>query len=290
MSDMRYSFGLFFLMFLSAVSAVLMPPRMGDSLRKTSSLFIPVSLPVRVIAGSVDARLVKPDPTPSAEVLAGRTTKQLHDDITTLNYQVNQLISENNLLQEKLDLIGALDTKTPVKLVHVFAADLGAQQVLTMQVSAREALAPGTPAMYPPKNLAGKVEIVGLGAASVRLITDRASVVTGEFRRYQKDTGQVRLRKELKNVAGTGNGRMVIEHVKRDEAFPPGQPGANLAPGDWLVVNDKDFPAFVQGWKIGEIESFRDSKREKGSGFVDIIIRPEGDLMKLVEVMVPIKK
>lgn len=290
---MRFNGILLGLMALAAISALAMPPTTGDSFRKVGILFMPISSPVRQIAGSVDARMVKPIPTPSSEASAGRTAAQLRDDNETLKFQVSALTSENEHLTGlnesllvKLNSIGTLDSKLAVRLVPVIGGDLGTQQVLTLQLLSGD-VASNTPVMYPPKNFAGKLEVVGLGAARVRLISDKSSTITGIFRRYKEDMVLVNMPQPIKTMEGLGNGKMVIKSVKRDEAFPPNHPETSLAIGDWFVVKDKDLPDEVQGYKLGEIESITDSKQPQ---FVTIILRPASDLMKLREVMVQVKK
>ena len=290
---MRFNGILLGLMALAAISALAMPPTTGDSFRKVGILFMPISSPVRQIAGSVDARMVKPIPTPSSEASAGRTAAQLRDDNETLKFQVSALTSENEHLTGlnesllvKLNSIGTLNSKLAVRLVPVIGGDLGTQQVLTLQLLSGD-VASNTPVMYPPKNFAGKLEVVGLGAARVRLISDKSSTITGIFRRYKEDMVLVNMPQPIKTMEGLGNGKMVIKSVKRDEAFPPNHPETSLAIGDWFVVKDKDLPDEVQGYKLGEIESITDSKQPQ---FVTIILRPASDLMKLREVMVQVKK
>lgn len=284
---MRFNGILLGLMALAAISALAMPPTTGDSFRKVGILFMPVSSPVRQIAGSVDARMVKPAPLPSSELNTGRSAEQLRDDIQVMKYQVEFLTAENNLLHKKLDAIGVLDTKTPMKFVPVIGGDLGSQQVLTLQIPTGQGVASDMPVMYPPKNLAGKLEVVGLGVAHVRLISDKSSTVTGIFCRYQKDLGMIEMPQTSKTMHGLGNGKMVIRSIMSNEASPPGHPESKLAIGDWFVVKDKDLPDEVQGYKLGEIESIADSKQPQ---FVTIVLRPATDLMKLREVMVQIRK
>ena len=284
---MRFNAVLLSLMGLAAISALAMPPTMGDSFRKLGILFMPVSSPVRQIAGTVDARMVKPIPLPSTQTSAGRTAAQLRDDIETMKYQIQVLTAENLRIHEKLDSIGAIDITSAIKFVPVIGGDLGTQQVLTLQLRSGEGAVPNTPVMYPPKNFAGKLEVVGLGAARVRLISDKNSTVTGMFCRYQKDLGMIDMPQPFKTMEGLGNGKMVINKVKVDEASPPRHPESNLAVGDWFVVRDKDLPEEVQRYKLGEIESITPSKQPQ---FVTIILRPDTDLMKLREVMVLGKK
>jgi cell shape-determining protein MreC len=158
--------------------------------------------------------------------------------------------------------------------------------VLSIQLPAAVSAAPNMPVAY-PYGLVGRLEVVGLGAARVRLITDKGSRISGEFVRYHKDTGSFEHLPQLpKIVEGTGDGRMIIKSVKAEEASPPKHPEQALAVGDWVIVKDKDLTA-VQGLKLGEIEEIVDSRQAL---FKNIVLRPDQDLMKLREVMVMVRK
>ena len=80
---------------------------------------------------------------------------------------------------------------------------------------------------------------------------------------------------------------MMIRGLKIDEVQPPGHRESWLARGDWVVVSDKDLPSLVQNQKFGEIEAIKPGKK---SMFVDIVVRPDEDLMKLRDVMVMTKR
>ena len=284
---MRSNASLLIMMSLAGISALAMPLGMGDSFRRIGVLFLPVSLPVRMMAGTVDARMVKPQTSLSPETSAGRTIDQLRNDYETMKYQNTVLLSENELLRRQLADVRAMNFKMPVKFFHVIGGDLGKHQILTLLLSSSDGVAPNMPVMYQPKNLAGKIEILGMGSASVRLITDKDSRVTGVFGRHLKDVGFTLLPQEPKTLEGNGAGRMLIKSVKREEAESPGQPQFKLAVGDWFIVADNDLPPEVQGYKLGEIESIAEGKKPL---FVDIVLRPDTDLMKLKEVMVQVKK
>jgi cell shape-determining protein MreC len=277
-------------MSLAGVSALAMPLGMGDSLRHIGVLLMPVSLPVRMMAGTVDSKWVKPQTSLSPETSAGRTVDQLRNDYETMKYQNTVLLSENDLLRRQLADVRQMNIQMPVKFFHVIGGDLGKHQILTLMISSGDGVGPGMPVMYQSKNtksLAGKLEILGMGSANVRLITDKDSRVTGTFRRQLKDAGLSDLPQDPKTIEGNGAGRMLIKSVKREEALPTTNPASRLAVGDWFVVADNDLPPEVQGYKLGEIESIPDGKKPL---FVDIVLRPDTDLMKLKEVMVQVKK
>ena len=283
---MRFNAYLLLLLPLSAACSFL-PPGVGESFRKLSVLLLPVSYPVRLLAGNVDARLVPQALTPSAQKESTHSPAQALNENETLQYHLSLLLSENELLRRQLADVRSLNLKGQVKLVPVIGGDVGSRQVLTLQLSSGDGVAPNMPVTYGKGSFAGKVEVPGLGAANVILVTDPQSTVTGVFRRYQKDVGLVQLPQSPKTLVGKGAGRMLISSVKLEEALPPKQAENQLAIGDWFVVQDKDLPPEVQGFKVGEIESINHNKSPL---FVDLVLRPDVDLMKLREVMVPVKK
>jgi cell shape-determining protein MreC len=288
---MRFSPPLLLMMALATLGALFLPPTAGESLRAfTGALFLPISSPVRQIAGNVDGRVVKPIASPSREKDGARTNAQLIDEIETLRYQVAFLDDKAKNLDKQLKEFGQIDAKLPVRHVQVIGGDPGTQQVLFLQLANSDGLAHNTPVFYPKGNemgLAGRLEIIGLGAARVRLVTDKGSAITCGFRRYQKDSGKFdALPQSAKTAEGLGNGRMMIAAMKKTEALPRKE-DSHLTVGDWIVVVDKDLGAAAQEKKIGEIESINTGKNPL---FVDIIVRPDVDLMKLREVLVPVKK
>lgn len=285
---MRFNASLLFMMAVAAVSAFAMPPNFGDSFRNSATtLFLPVTSTVRQVAWLLNKRLVPPRGTAVAENGGGNGYAQLRDENENLKYRVSFLKTENERLQRQLNDISQLDIKDPVRIIPVIGGDPGSQQVLSLQLASGEGVIPNMPVMY-PYGLVGKLEIVGLGTARVRLITDNTSRITGEFVRYQKDTIDfTHLPQSPKTVEGTGNGKMVIKAFKAEELTPPKQPDLKLQVGDWVVVKDKDLPPQAQGRKLGEIESIVEGRNPM---FVQIVIRPQTDLMKLREVMVMVRK
>ena len=284
---MRYSYGLILFLVISAVSALVMPPGLADPLRKFGVLLEPVSFPVRHIAQRIDSQFGRVRATPSEEKAGQRALQEVMDERKLLEDQVYRLTVENEQLQKQLQLVDAVNKRHPghpVRVLPVVAAALGTQQVLMVQGS-DDGLAPEMVAEY-TGGMVGKLEIVGLGTVHVRLITDKRSAIEVKFRHYLKDTSDYPyLPQEAKIARGTGDGRLVIE-MKKEEAFPPGKVGA-LAVGELVAAEDRSLPVFVRGLKLGEIESITPGKLPL---FVNIIVRPDTDLMKLSEVMVPVQK
>src|SRR5205823_3412623 len=110
-------------------------------------------------------------------------------------------------------------------LAPVIGGDPGNEQVLSVQPRTTEGLMKNMPALSSYRQLVGKLEIVGIGATRVRLVTDKASTVTCDFLRYRKDDATfLTLPQTPKAVQGTGDGKMIIRAMKHDEVKPPNHP------------------------------------------------------------------
>jgi cell shape-determining protein MreC len=287
---MRFNHALLFMMGVAAVAAFVLPPGAGNAFRKLDVLLWPVSSPVRRVA----ARFVEPadmaqQRTPSAQRNNGQSDEKLRDEVETLKFRVLQLTTENAELKKQLKSIATIGLSADELVpATVFFGDPGNQQVLSVHPRSTEGLTSRMPVITPEKYLAGRLEIVGIGAARVRLITDRGSAVAAEFKRFKHFEGDFEpMPQAPKVVQGSGDGRMVIRGMKSEEVSPPDDKQHALAVGDWLVVSDKDLPPSVQGYKLGEIEAFQSAKNAL---FYNVIVRPETDLMKLREVMIVVKK
>src|SRR5207302_6342702 len=103
-------------------------------------------------------------------------------------------------------------------------------------------------------DLVGKLKIVGLGTVKVQLITDRESVVSGEFTHYQQDgSGIEPIRAPICAARGDGAGRLLVKGYKLTDLQGPNKQ-LKVNPGDRLVLRDAEWPAAVQNFCIGEIE------------------------------------
>ncbi len=283
---MRFNHGLLFLMFASLLASFVIPADKVSG--KINRLFSPISSPVRRLAHGVYEKTNEPPPLPS-EKQDNRPADALRDEIQTLKFQLalkDQQIADLNRQLNEFNSIGK-SLFERCRIVKVSGGDAGNQQFLTLSTNVIDNFVTGMPVIY-PHGLAGQIEVVGVGAARVRLVTDKGfHPVRGEFVRYMQDSGEFKhLPLTMKVIAGRGDGRMEIQQCKRTE-LESADKKYKLAVGDWVVLNDKDWPAPVQGIKLGEIESINDQKNPL---FVSITIRPDADLMKLQEVMVMVKK
>ncbi len=283
---MRFNHGLLLLMAAALVAAFVLP---ADALHgKIDNLFWPISAPVRQLAHGVDSRLTVPQKRPS-EKNDSRTEGQLRDEIETLKFQLAQKDQQIDDLHRQLNEFNSVNKTLfdRCRIVSVMGGDAGNHQTLTLSTSFVDTFATGMPVIY-PHGLAGRLEVIGVGAARVRLVTDKDfQPFRGEFVRYKQDTGEfIHLPLPFKSVAGRGDGRMVIQQYKTIELDSTSKK-FKLAVGDWVVLNDKDWPQPIQGIKLGEVESIVEQRNPL---FSTITVRPDADLMKLAEVMVMVKK
>src|SRR5260221_1014568 len=156
---MRFNQMLLILMGIAAVSAFAMPPTFGERFRGTiAGLFWPVAYPVRQLAGAMDAKFVRPQTTPSAEIDAARSVGQLHAENDALRRQVTTLIGENAQLRQRMNDVKSLGTLADFcTIVPVSGGDVGAQQVLNLQIRPGDGFAPNMAVVY-AKGFIGKLE------------------------------------------------------------------------------------------------------------------------------------
>jgi cell shape-determining protein MreC len=283
---MRVNHGFLFMMGAALLASFVVPAEKLQG--KFDRLYTPIAYPVRRLAHGVWERTSEPEKMPSARD-DKRGADKLRDEIETLKFQLVQKDLAIAELQRQLNDFNSIG-KTLSQLcrsVKVTGGDAGSQQVLILNVNLIDSFVTGMPVIY-PHGLVGRIEVVGVGAARVRLVTDKGfPQMRGQFVRYMQDAGEFKhLPLPMKAVAGRGDGRMEIQQYKASELTSVDKK-FKLAVGDWIVLNDKDWPAPVQGIKLGEIEAITDQKNPL---FVTITIRPDADLMKLQEVMVMVKK
>ena len=259
---------------LACTGSLIGSPSAAYSLPRIDKLFSPVSSSVRNAALSVIKEPPKDPKTKKQQHEMELENQQLRQESISLKREIARLNGLNNVL----------DTSRipgPI-MVNVIGGDYGNQQVLSLQLPGGMKLYPGAPVYSDKGFFAGKLEIVGIGAARVRLVTDKASRVQASFTRFDKN-GANALPHARRIVQGTGDGKMMIEGVKRADLAAPGNPDLKLMPGDWVVVEDNDLPSAAQYKKIGEIESIVDGNKPL---FVNVIIRADEPLMRLTQVIV----
>jgi cell shape-determining protein MreC len=289
---LRFNHIFVLLLLLAAIGAVVVPVGTGDGARAVvAGVFAPVSWPARGVAGWVHDS-VRGDRAVDDEAMAegkARTVDQLRGENELLRLTVASLSSQlDSLKQLNADRRMLGNVRPLCEPFSVVGTDSGPRQSLILQTLGRGAVSPRQPVLY-SGGIAGRVERTGVGSAVVRLVTDRDFRVTGGFGRFEREGAVAKGRvifKELKLshsqpplLEGTGRGTMRIQNVDMKQAE-----AAHLAPGDWVVLADPDWPPQLQGYKLGQIESI--DSRPSAPLFALIQVRPARDLMELREVMV----
>ena len=120
------------------------------------------------------------------------------------------------------------------------------------------------------------------GPGSVRLLTDAGFKFGAAFGRYADDAPSGPtfhpLPTEPPVVRGTGGG-MEIERARLDDLT-----AAGVRVGDWVVLDDPDWPAPLRDWRVGTVASIEPIA--SAPGFARVGVDAPRDLTQLREVMV----
>jgi hypothetical protein len=284
MSRIRFNHVFIALVLGSAISAFVLPVRVTDRLRApVQILFAPVSRPVHVAAAGVLDR-ISPERIVDEGTVGG--VRREAEDVVTENQQLRLAVASLTGQLEELKRINADrealgDVRQLCMPVPVAGGDAGGRESLLLQRTGSP-LRAGMPVLY-SGGIAGRLEHAGAGGGRVRLVTDRGFRMTGSFGRFIT-TGDgrvefVRIATPQPLVEGIGNGQMRIRNLPLEQVR-----SASLAAGDWLVLSDPDWPANLDGYRIGRVEVI--TAASDAPGFADVRLRPERELLRLREVMV----
>jgi cell shape-determining protein MreC len=276
MLRLRFNQVFFGLMTLSFISAFVAPQHLTDASRvQFEGLFIPVSRPAFTMANWLRRRISPdpPDDTRSAQTLI-QENLQLRQQVTQLQMQVERL---QGLAGERRNLG---DLKELCDRVPVGGTDSGSREGLILS-GMNGAIQKEQPVVY-AGGLAGKIDRAGLGAAHVLLITDAGFNITGRIIRFVKSAGGIEARAISTApviVQGAGGGQMTVTKLSYADAVSEG-----IKPDDWIILADNDWPAAVQGIRIGRIASIGHWKRQPL--FAEIRLEPQASLLRLADVWV----
>jgi cell shape-determining protein MreC len=236
-----------------------------------------VARPIGAVAAWTHGKIVRPMPIDSRDsIVIQQENDRLRTALASLQTQLHslqELIAERQLLGEVLPLCSA---------ASVIGADAGSRDSLSIQSIA--GLQEGMFALY-WGGIVGRIERAGLsGGAQVRLLTDPGFSVQGAFARFvtQPDgrTDYQMIHAPVPLVQGAGKGEMIIRRLPLEDV-------TDVRKGDWVVVQDPDWPAILKGYKLGVVES-----KEPAPGaplFAEIRLKPMANLLHLREVMVMTK-
>lgn len=279
-------------MALGAAGALVLPAGVSgrlDGVRaQLQGIYKPVSAPVRWAAGKVARRPGGDRPVDEgAENDQPRTAEEVMRENQQLRVMVANLSAQLTALKElnadRRQLGRVLPLCAPFAVV---GADPGGRDSLSIAGGSGDGLNRGQAAVY-AGGIAGRVSRAGIGGAQVQLVTDEAFRATGSFARYVKDDKGTIVFQSLSSpavlVQGVGRGSMRIRMLSMREVK-----SAGLVAGDWVVLNDADWPAILQGYRLGRIVSIKELSEQPQ--FADIRVQPYSELMALREVMVMVKE
>jgi len=281
MSQLRFQHVFVGLMAISALSAFALPARLtGRSHPQISMLFAPVAIPSAKIAGFFFRRLGGEQVQDSRDLETIRSeNRQLKSDAISLQEQLNELM-QRNAEREKLGLVRNLCTP-----VAVVGADSGTRESLSLRSSTLEGITEGLFVLY-PGGVVGQVEQAGVAGAQVRLVTDPGSRLRGSFGKFQRRAdNQIEFRKlnaPTALVEGAGDGAMIVRGLPMEDVR-----SAQIAPNDWVILNEPDWPLNLQGQPLGKVVKI--SPRPDAPLYAQIRIEPQENLSRLREVMVVTK-
>jgi cell shape-determining protein MreC len=276
---MRFSPMLLMFLAVALFSALVMPPDLANAVRKVDLLFAPVAGPVHKLVGAVDDHWSS---TSLDKRVDDRTVKQLIDENEALKIRLATLSAQYEEIRRQLGEVGPIraDIRSLCRFISVMGT-IPNRQMLTLEGSSAQGLQPQM-AVLSPDGLVGRLDTVGLAVARVQLLTDLHMHVQVGFGRYPANKNDfVRLGDVPCVASGDGRGRLVVNDYKITDLK-----ANDLRAGDWVVLDDSDWPALLQGYRIGLIE---EAKEGATPLVVNLIVRPKIDLMKLHDVMVLMK-
>lgn len=292
MSRFRFIHVYWFLMALGMVGVLFLPAGGGSRLEglraQIQGIYRPVSAPVRWVAARVGA-LWRAD-RPVDEGSVGERPRSMGDLIEE-NRQLRLLAANLSAQLSALKELSAdrRQVGRVLPLCEPFAVaggDPGGRQSLSLSGGTVAGIQRGQAVLY-AGGIAGRISRAGAGGSQVQLVTDEGFGATGSFARYvTDDKGQisfVALSAPAALVRGAGGGLMRIGMLSMRQVK-----AAGLEVGDWVVLNDADWPAILQGYRLGRISAIRELAEQPQ--FADIQVRPAGDLTGLREVMVMVKE
>jgi cell shape-determining protein MreC len=260
MSALRFNQVFFGLMLAAFVCAFVVPQRLIDPARlNAAGLFNPLSYPIRQMARAVDRGTVHVD---AVDPLA-QENYQLRQEVAILQAKVAELQKLEGERQNLGDLSSQCVRAT------VAGADSAGRDALILSVPRGTHLGQDEPVVY-PGGIVGRLEA---SHGWVRLITDKGFAFTGAF----LDAHGARISAPAPLLKGLGNGQLGIVGMRFADC-------AGLARGDWVVLDDPQWPAAVQRRPVGRIVSI--GRLRSATLFADIHVAPQADLTQLGEVWV----
>ncbi len=280
MSHVRFKHVFMALMGLSALSGFVLPERLvGKAQPQLQALFAPVARPAGIFGSWAQNHI---DPDPVRDQRSADAIRQENAELKAQNINLGRLLKaelEKNGERQKLGALRDLCTAVPI-----VGSDSGTRESLLLAGSSFEGLQEGMPVLY-PGGIVGKVARAGMGGSQVMLVTDpgfRIRASFGQFRRKPNNEIEfVETETPPVLVEGIGRGAMMVRSLTVEQA-------KKLSKGNWVVLNERDWPARLKGQPLGKIIQI--GRRRDAPLYADIRIEPDSNLSNLREVMVMTKE
>ncbi|MGH7178470.1 MAG: rod shape-determining protein MreC [Tepidisphaeraceae bacterium] len=294
MPSIRFNHVFTTLLVLGGLCAFVVPARIGDKSRiGVQALFYPVARPVGAVAGWMVGKVAPADARDDGSPGAPRSSGQLIAENNELRVEVANLTGRLDKLREReaeLSSVGSIRKLCKVSSITASGGDSVVRESLFISASTRDGVRNGMPVLYTGASgpgIAGRVERAQLGGSLVRLITDADARVGVGFARFQqKPTGGVefvRIAMAPVLARGVGDGTLVVRDLTLQQVK-----SAELREGDWIVLEDADWPAALQSYRLGVIVGIK--QRRDGAGFAEIRVQPPTNLIGMRgEVMVMVE-
>ena len=270
------------LMLLAGLSAFVIPRQYTDKAApQVQSVFWPVSEPVRAVAGRAH-RVMGLDAQRDR-----RTVNNVRLENERLKNELVYVQTQYERAQQKLKMIGSFgplaDRCVPVSVV---GGDPGTRESLLIHGAAPEGVAPGKYALH-LGGVVGRIERAGMAGGQIRLVTDRGFRIEAGFKGIRRTQGgrteAVPIATPVVLVEGVGDNTMRIPRGLTMQDVK----NADLQPGDWAIVQDREWPEPLWGQRIAEVVKI--APRADAPLFAEVTLRPTTNLQLLSEVMVVVR-
>ena len=274
------------LLVIAAISALVVPkPISRQAQGQLETVLGLVNRPVRFAANAVHTRLNPQRPDLERPANAARTYLEIAEENRELRIELANLMQQLKRLQAINDDREAIGSLRPYcRPLRVDGADSALRRSLVVKGDLK-GLRAGMAVLY-PGGLAGRLDRVGWGgAAQVQLVTDKSSRMTARFGRWtaaRNATAFQEIGGFTTLLEGDGKASMVARTVEMKQVRENG-----LKVGDWAILADSDYPAALQGYRIGQVVKISPSRSTPL--YAEVTVEPQVNLLMLAEVMVLVR-
>jgi cell shape-determining protein MreC len=269
------------LLALSAASAFVLPQHLTDPFRNVQKLFAPIAWPARKIAANVRERVAPARRDDDRKV---EDVKVENDHLRTLVLSLQGQLEEMRRINEEREQLG--DVRPMCTRFRVVGSDPApGRDSLSIAAASTDNVEAKMAVLY-ANGVVGRIDRVSAGGAQVQLITDPRFQASARFYRYMPDGKLAELKTRQPLVRGAGDGRMIIVNVPLIETQGPApeQSEVGVAVGDYVVLEDPDWPLQLKKQVLGRVEAVEAQRSARL--YALIRVRPVLNLEALREVMV----